>query len=287
LVILTVLVCLTKADVNLDNEESTPNQNYENENLYNVYEYVNNLHLQRCTLVAIGLKYFSIFVENAVLDKSNRIRSSKFFLGMCHQATLEKWKFCSPQLEKKRPHKCKFHLKTGKYQGRVHRRYCDFGIMNRNPDCQCVTTIFGETMYKVIGFPSCYIPPLPDTLCRYNPCGLERCQPTIVENAVFSVECDPKCKGGNPFCEHPMDKSAALPRVSSNWTNWKPLTAQVGTTDQRQKLYQSICTNRRTSVDRGLEMSIALDLEHLVVQTRYRTAPAMSIKKMALPKQNL
>nr|CAH7763549.1 unnamed protein product [Callosobruchus chinensis] len=95
--------------------------------------------------------FFQIFVESAVLDKNNRIRSSKFFLGMCHQATLERWKFCSPQLEKKRPHKCKFHLKNGKYHGRVHRRYCDFGIMNRNPDCQCVTTIFGETMFKVIG----------------------------------------------------------------------------------------------------------------------------------------
>nr|CAH7763550.1 unnamed protein product [Callosobruchus chinensis] len=60
LVTLTVLVCLTKADVNLDNEDSTPSQNYENENLYDVYEYVNNLHLQRCALVAVGLKYFSV-----------------------------------------------------------------------------------------------------------------------------------------------------------------------------------------------------------------------------------
>ncbi|CAH2010873.1 unnamed protein product [Acanthoscelides obtectus] len=244
------MVCLTKADVNLDtNEAATPNEHYENEPMYDVYEYVNNLHLQRCALVAVGLKYFSIFVESAVLDKNNRIRSSKFFLGMCHQSTLEKWKFCSPHLERKRPHKCKFRLRTGKYHGRVHRRYCDFGVMSRNPDCPCVSTIFGETMYKVIGFPACYIPPLSDTLCRYNPCGMEQCQPTKVEDTIFSLECNPKCDGGNPFCEHPLDKSAALPLISSNWTTWKLLDAQKVAANAGQKLYQSICTNRLTSVD--------------------------------------
>ncbi|CAH1983041.1 unnamed protein product [Acanthoscelides obtectus] len=248
LVILTIMVYLTKADVNLDTKEAaTPNEHYENEPMYDVYEYVNNLHLQRCALVAVGLKYFSIFVESAVLDKNNRIRSSKFFLGMCHQSTLEKWKFCSPHLERKRPHKCKFRLRTGKYHGRVHRRYCDFGVLSRNPDCPCVSTIFGETMYKVIGFPACYIPPLSDTLCRYNPCGMEQCQPTKVEDTIFSLECHPKCDGSNPFCEHPLDKSAALPLISSNWTSWKLLDTQKVATNAGQKLYQSICTNRLTN----------------------------------------
>ncbi|KAG5898872.1 hypothetical protein JTB14_003266 [Gonioctena quinquepunctata] len=199
-----------------DFENTSILPNFENETTYNIHEWVKELQLETCALIAIGLKYFAIFVED--FGKSN---STKYFLGVCHQTILEDWIFCSESLSKKRKHKCRFNLGIGRYHARVHRRFCDIKIMLRNRDCLCDRTIFGDGMYKVEGFPTCYIPPLPSSLCKYNVCGVSGCTAESVENRVHTVECDPECRGRNPFCEETMDRSARKPAVKSLWSKWR------------------------------------------------------------------
>ncbi|KAJ8965002.1 hypothetical protein NQ314_004400 [Rhamnusium bicolor] len=67
-----------------------------------------------------------------------------------------------------------------------------------------------------IGFPTCYIPPLPNSLCRYNTCGLSKCTATTIEDRVHTVECNSNCKGGNPV------KTFTLHKCLVRWLNQKP-----------------------------------------------------------------
>nr|XP_023017470.1 uncharacterized protein LOC111506580 [Leptinotarsa decemlineata] len=216
--------------------------NYVNETPYNIDDWVRDLQLETCALVAIGLKYFAIFLEDVANSDSTNKRSKNYFLGICQQNILEKWTFCSEQLSKKKKHKCKFKLGTDRYQGRVHRRFCDVRIMIGNKDCSCEQTIFGDEMYKVRGFPTCYISPLPSTLCKYNVCGVSQCTAKSVENTVHTVECDSKCRGGNPFCEYPIDRSAKVPAVKSLWSKWREQPEY----DVGEKLSVASCINTFT-----------------------------------------
>lgn len=72
-------------------------------------------------------------------------------MGICQQDVLEEWKFCSPNLARRRKFKCRFKLREDRFQPRVHRRFCDFKVMMDNKDCRCAPSIFGEKLFKVKG----------------------------------------------------------------------------------------------------------------------------------------
>lgn len=56
--ILTLSIYLTSAfeEFNTDN----PIQNSYNDTPYDIYEYIKELHLERCALVGIGLKHYAV-----------------------------------------------------------------------------------------------------------------------------------------------------------------------------------------------------------------------------------
>ncbi|XP_057656714.1 uncharacterized protein LOC130894499 [Diorhabda carinulata] len=223
--ILTIWLCMSNADVFYNLREDNRSFGYEAEPLYNIHTWIKELHLQTCVLVAIGLKYFALFVENT--NESNyTLKSTKIFLGICHQTILEQWDFCSKDLAIKRKRKCSFKLKDGVYEGRVHRRFCDFNIMVQNKDCSCTSFILEKESFKVIGFPTCYFSPLPHSLCKYNVCGLSKCRTFTIEN-LQSVECDPDCIEGGQFCEGPSFRSSSPPKIHSQWSKWSHLKTDV------------------------------------------------------------
>ncbi|XP_028144002.1 uncharacterized protein LOC114337688 [Diabrotica virgifera virgifera] len=219
-VILTLLVYVSYGEIFFNTDDNSTIQNYDNEQPYNIYKWVQQLQLQTCAFVGIGLKYYALFVENIEYKQNNTIKSTNYFLGICHYSTLETWNLCSNSLAKKRRNKCTFKLKPGVYQSRVHRRFCDFKVMVKNKDCSCVSSILQENLFKVRGFPMCYIPSLPYSICKYNVCGLSKCSSLTVENSVHSVRCDVACMTGNPFCEGPMHRSSAPPKMNSHWSKW-------------------------------------------------------------------
>ncbi|XP_060524512.1 uncharacterized protein LOC132700931 [Cylas formicarius] len=212
--ILTVVLLTTSCFEGL---VSDLEENIRNISHYNVYKYVTNLNLQICVFVGIGLNYFAIFVEDRKVQN--------YFLGICHQDTLAEWQLCTNELTKVRKRKCVFELGQNRYHARVHRRFCDFNILVKNKDCQCIPTLFEEDMEKVVGLPTCYIPPLPDSLCKYNVCGLSPCGVTTIEGAVHSVHCN--CKG--PFCESSNETgTSAVPAITSSWTPWQQEVLERG-----------------------------------------------------------
>ncbi|KAL1498226.1 hypothetical protein ABEB36_009059 [Hypothenemus hampei] len=156
---------------------------------YNVRPFVKTLNLEICSFIGIGLKYYAIFVEIQDYER--------YFLGICHSNTLEMWRLCSPELANSNRRKCRFKVNHNRhYHPRIHRRFCDFKYMPRNEDCQCVSSMFEEDLRKVVGMPTCYVPPLPQSLCRYNICGLNRCESMEI-NGILNLKCD--CI--QPFCE--------------------------------------------------------------------------------------
>ncbi|XP_072377682.1 uncharacterized protein [Diabrotica undecimpunctata] len=219
-VILTILACVSYGEIFFNTDDNSTIQNYDSEPPYNIYKWVQQLQLQTCVFVGIGLKYYALFVENVNNKQNNTIKSTNYFLGICHYSTLETWNLCSNSLAKTRRQKCTFKLKPGVYHSRVHRRFCDFKVMMKNKDCSCMSSILQENLYKVRGFPMCYIPPLPYSICKYNVCGLSKCSSLTVENSVYSIRCDVACMTGNPFCEGPMHRSSAPPKINSHWSKW-------------------------------------------------------------------
>lgn len=159
---------------------------------YNVHHFVQHLNLEICVFVGIGLKYYAIFVELQACDDYER-----YFLGICHSSTLEVWRLCSPELLTANRKKCQFKPNHNRrYHPRIHRRYCDFKYMARNEDCQCIPSIFANDLKKVIGMPTCYIPPLPASLCKYNICGFGGCE-AFQDGKGWNV----RCQCDKEFCE--------------------------------------------------------------------------------------
>ncbi|KAJ8956535.1 hypothetical protein NQ318_019257, partial [Aromia moschata] len=208
------------------------------------------------------------FVEDDILESGKVVNHRKYFLGVCHQSTLEEWSFCSPGLSRKRKHKCRFKLNTNGYVARVHRRFCDMRILINNKDCNCEPTILGDEVVKVKGFPTCYMPPISSSLCKYNVCGLHKCGATTVEDRVYSVECSPKCRGGNPpsnrtttsngtqqrdksefcpqFCEYPIDRTSRFPVQRSFWSRWLEEGGGESTGTTGRKRFVATCINKYT-----------------------------------------
>lgn len=60
LVILTLSMYLTYGFEKIDLDENYVYPNFYNDTPYNIYDYVKELHLERCAIVGIGLKYFAV-----------------------------------------------------------------------------------------------------------------------------------------------------------------------------------------------------------------------------------
>lgn len=60
-IVLTIIFCLTNG-VQYENfeENNTTTRNFDNDIIYNIYDYLKGLYLQRCAFVAIGLKNFAV-----------------------------------------------------------------------------------------------------------------------------------------------------------------------------------------------------------------------------------
>lgn len=199
LTLLNYVSTVTFEDLQLDKSEGSENHQY------NVRNFVQKLNLEICVFIGIGLRYYAIFVE----IEADCQDYERYFLGICHSSTLEMWRLCSPELADRNRRKCRFKPNHSRhYHPRIHRRFCDFKYMSRNADCQCIPTIFANDLKKVTGMPTCYIPPLPASLCRYNICGLHRCNVSKQRDLV-NVQCD--CQ--RPFCEDRVQLgTSAMPR---------------------------------------------------------------------------
>ncbi|KAJ8985090.1 hypothetical protein NQ317_019775, partial [Molorchus minor] len=245
LLILTLTLCLTNAFVYTNIENTSSPSSSDIEPIYNINDWVEKLQLERCALVAIGLRYFAVFVEDEILgDGEKVVEHRKYFLGICQQSTLEEWTFFARRLWPRRgKNKCRFKLSSAKYEARVHRRFCDISLMINNKDCQCDSTILGDEMVKVKGFPTCYMSPLSTNLCKYNVCGMYKCKATTIEDTVYSVECSTKCKGKDSFCEYPLDGTSMFPVSRSFWSKWQKDTSTESMGATGRTHYIASCIN--------------------------------------------
>ncbi|KAF5307293.1 hypothetical protein FQR65_LT07009 [Abscondita terminalis] len=191
---------------------------------YNITSWAKQLHLQQCVLVEIGDKYCGIYVEFRQLTLQVGIEIQEYFLGLCDSDTIRKWKFCSADLEKERPYECVFKENTlfSDHPSRVHRRLCDVtGLAFHGDMCDCNQEIDGRKLLRVAGFPTCFLPPLPDSLCiPRNVCGVARCNASTVNQQVHTVRCNPNCIGAQPFCETPGLLTSRASKIESFWTDW-------------------------------------------------------------------
>ncbi|KAK9884402.1 hypothetical protein WA026_007246 [Henosepilachna vigintioctopunctata] len=217
--------------------------NYPTVPTYDIREWVVNLHLQRCTIVEVGEYFSALFLED-----HNEMGSFNFYLGMCDHRTLKTWQFCSPELTQQRPNECSLDFDRVQYS-RVHRRFCDvhYIILTQHP-CNC-STILERKLHKVHGFPTCFVDPLPDSLCGpLNVCGLNKCNASTILGRIHSVQCDPKCKGKQLFCEWPVGQpTASIPAVYSLWSDWHEMEKiEDRTMGTRTIYYEAKCVNKYT-----------------------------------------
>lgn len=192
---LTFLTLLQCSNTNILEDPYFVSYNTTTDRQYDVNSLVQNLNVEICVFIGVGLKYYAIFVE--IADPQNGSGFQHYFLGICHASTLAMWKLCSAELAAQNRRKCRFQPNHSRhYHPRIHRRFCDFKYMQRNENCQCIPTMFASDLKKVIGMPTCYIPPLPASLCQYSVCGMSKCATTQDQN-MFNV----KCECPRPFCE--------------------------------------------------------------------------------------
>ncbi|XP_066990912.2 uncharacterized protein [Anabrus simplex] len=94
-------------------------------------------------------------------------------------------------------------------------------MMSWNKPCNCSDTLADKPIYRVTGFPTCYQPPLPHSLCApRGVCGVAHCEGRTVFHQIQSVVCDPNCVGQQPFCERLGPLTTAPRRITSAWSDW-------------------------------------------------------------------
>ncbi|KAF5299137.1 hypothetical protein FQA39_LY02310 [Lamprigera yunnana] len=190
---------------------------------YNITSWVRQLHLQQCVLVEIGEKYYGVYVEyhSPILRVKTEIQ--EYFLGLCDTETLHKWKLCSAQLKKQRPYECTFQKRSEPNgPSRIHRRLCNITELAFYADfCNCNKKVGGQKLYNVTGFPTCFLPSLPYSICVPSTCGTASCGTSTINQQVHTLICNPMCFGGQPFCELPGPKTARASKIESFWSDWK------------------------------------------------------------------
>jgi hypothetical protein len=163
---------------------------------YKIGFWTKELNLQRCAIVFMGDGFCSLFLENEEPGKTN-----EYFLGVCECDVLRNWTFCSPELTANRYEDCSFKNKERDHPSRVHRRLCDLTKipeLNRN-SCDCSKKMAGKQLMAVDGFPTCYAPLLPHSICKpYNVCGTSKCKTEVIHAGIYKVRCSEKCMGKQP-----------------------------------------------------------------------------------------
>ncbi|KAK4881551.1 hypothetical protein RN001_004870 [Aquatica leii] len=186
--------------------------------------FMKHVELQRENCLTMQSNLLKIFVEFRELTLQLGTEVQEYFLGLCDTETLRKWKFCSADLEKERPNECIFKENTefSDNPSRVHRRLCDVtGLAFHAELCNCAKEIDGNKLLRVTGFPTCFLSPLPESLCSpRNVCGVAGCNASTINHQVHRVQCNPKCIGGQPFCEFLGPETSRAAKIDSYWTDW-------------------------------------------------------------------
>ncbi|XP_045468444.1 uncharacterized protein LOC123676538 [Harmonia axyridis] len=245
--LLILLFCLRMSESNSDrckkHIQNSLFPNYAAVPTYDIREWVVNLNLQRCTIVEVGEYYSALFLE----DHSPG-GPYNFYLGMCDHGTMKNWQLCSSELAMKRRDVCTMNIENT-VMSRVHRRFCDIHYITQTQQmCNC-SNLMDTTLYRVSGFPTCFVDPLPDSLCgALNVCGLHKCNASTVLGRIHSVQCDPNCKGEQPFCEWPIGlQTAQPPMVFSLWSDWYELEKRDDRAlDTQVRYYEAKCVNKYT-----------------------------------------
>nr|XP_022910574.1 uncharacterized protein LOC111421632 [Onthophagus taurus] len=219
----------------------------EPEEVYNLEGWIGQLHLQQCTFVAMGENFFGIFLEKfpRVYDENQEIK--EYFLGICDYKTLKKWNLCPLALEAKRKEDCAFH-EDSQESPRVHRRLCELSdITQFGEHCNCDSTLRGDPLLQVVGFPTCFRSEITETVCGYNNvCGLNTCTMNMVSNRVYMVKCDENCFGHKPFCEDPEWETGNVREINSFWTDWSE--AKCADSDCMAQYNEANCINKDTGL---------------------------------------
>ncbi|XP_026666760.1 uncharacterized protein LOC108632963 [Ceratina calcarata] len=194
---------------------------------YDITRWVQQLHLQQCAFVEIGERFCALFVELRSIPSETKVLDSsgvgEFFLGICPCLTLHSWDLCSPELTRLRKADCTFKEATpySNTSARVHRRLCDVTLLIENaPRCNCSIPLAGQGLYKMKGFPTCFLNPLPESLCSpRGVCGIAQCTATTLKG-IHTPQCASNCHQRQPFCEE-LGPSTSMPAdMNSLWSRW-------------------------------------------------------------------
>ncbi|XP_017796174.1 PREDICTED: uncharacterized protein LOC108577522 [Habropoda laboriosa] len=162
----------------------------------------------------------SIPSESKVLDSSG---VGEFFLGICPCLNLHSWELCSPELTRLRKADCTFNEATpySNTSARVHRRLCDVTLLVESaPSCNCSIPIAGHGLYTTKGFPTCFLNPLPESLCSpRGVCGIAQCTSTTVKG-IHTPQCASNCHQRQPFCEEIGPLTSLPAEINSLWSRW-------------------------------------------------------------------
>ncbi|CAL7946952.1 unnamed protein product [Xylocopa violacea] len=194
---------------------------------YDITRWVRQLHLQQCAFVEIGEGFCALFVELRSIPSESKVLDSsgvgEFFLGLCPCLTLHSWDLCSPELTRLRKVDCVFNEATpySNTSARVHRRLCDVTSLIENAsNCNCSIPMAGQELYKTKGFPTCFLNPLPESLCSpRGVCGVAQCTATTIKG-IHTPQCAANCHQRQPFCEE-IGPSTSIPaEINSLWSRW-------------------------------------------------------------------
>ncbi|XP_017756780.1 PREDICTED: uncharacterized protein LOC108548381 [Eufriesea mexicana] len=213
----------------------------------------------------------SIPSESKVLDSSG---VGEFFLGICPCLTLHTWDLCSLELTRQRKADCTFNEATpySNTSARVHRRLCDItSLAESTSSCNCSISIAGQALYKTEGFPTCFLNPLPESLCSPRGiCGIAQCTATTIKG-IHTPQCASNCHHRQPFCEE-IGPSTSIPaEINSLWSRWS--SPKCNSTCGRGFLVAiASCQDQRKSSHRLYRTRIIL-----VSQRSFREVPSNSL----------
>ncbi|KAG7209295.1 hypothetical protein KM043_015408 [Ampulex compressa] len=233
LVFSRVISCQSLEGHNAADDHSDPflavSHHTEEEPNYDISFWVQQLHLQQCAFVEIGENLCALFVELRSTPSSSKLMESidvgEFFLGLCSCILLHSWVLCSVEVRSKRRFECSFTEGTAyaNTSARVHRRLCDVTLLSTNaPSCNCSIRLAGQRLYETKGFPTCFLSPLPESLCSpRGVCGISQCSATTIRG-IHSPQCSSMCYQSQPFCEEIGPWTSIPPAINSVWSSWSP-----------------------------------------------------------------
>lgn len=172
---------------------------------YDISIWIKKLNLQRCVFVEIGEEYCALFLEHYNCTTSPPGPPDNYFLGICRCKMMMSWQLCAPSLTRMRREDCTFGPDSAcnkvNTTARVHRRLCDLtGIAEWGKPCNCSNIFAHKKLIGVVGFPTCFIPRLPESICSpRNVCGTSKCTASTTKTGnIHKATCSPHCRGKQP-----------------------------------------------------------------------------------------